>query len=74
MFYTVYRDSLSSVSFSVNGQNFARQQDVSVSSFTYTSGEWKADSIVFAGFGITDSAGSDFKNLPIKNKWVLIAK
>lgn len=74
MFFSVNQDSLALLSFAVNGQSFAPAQDVAISSFSFVSGEWNADSIVFAGFGITDSSTSDFKKVPVKNKWVLVAE
>ena len=74
MTFSVYQDSVTSSSFSINGTDYKLNTDYALSSFSINTGKWDDDSIVFAGFGIVDSANNDYKGLDIKNKWVIVAE
>lgn len=73
MYFTVYQDSVSSTSLKIKNAVAALNKDYVLSTSSITEGSWVEDSIVFASFGIVDSATNDYKRLSIKDKWVLIA-
>ncbi|MEP7317998.1 MAG: M28 family peptidase [Panacibacter sp.] len=74
MYFTVYQDSVSSSSLKVNGSNLFINKDYALSSSSITNGNWDADSVVYASFGIVDSTTNDYKNLNVKDKWVIVAE
>ena len=69
--YPVYQDQLTDKKLMVNGKTFEWDKDYS---FAITSGNWKYNDVVFAGYGIVDSAKGidDYKGLDVKGKVVLI--
>ena len=72
MLYPLYKDSLAAVTFTVNGMNFYMDQDFSLSAQTMPGGNWNIDSVVFAGNGIVNKTVDDYKDLDVKDKWVII--
>jgi len=58
----------------LNGQPLLLNKDFSPSPSYMAAGSWSTDSIVFASFGIKDSITSDYKNLSLKNKWIMIIR
>lgn len=74
MQFTVYQDSLANTSFTLYGKSLVAGTDYTFNPIALTAGNWTADSIAFAGFGLVDSAHNDYKNLSVKGKWVIIAE
>lgn len=72
MQFPVYQDSVTNSSLEINGKNYTLNEDFAYEFFTLQKGEWQTDSIVFAGFGITDSTRNDYAGLDVKGKWVLV--
>src|SRR4051794_16686071 len=72
--FAVYQDSILSTSLKINGSELHAGQDYNMSANTAIKNYFKDTSLVFAGFGIVDSSQDDFKNLEIKNKWVVVAE
>ena len=69
--YPVYQDQLTDKKLMVNGKNFEWDKDFSLG---LTSGNWKYNEIVFAGYGNVDSAKNinDYAGLDVKGKLVMI--
>lgn len=69
--YPVYQDQLTDKKLRVNGKTFEWDKDYS---FGITSGDWKFNEFVFAGYGNYDSAKNinDFTGLDLKGKVVVI--
>ena len=69
--YPVYQDQLTDKKLMVNGKTFEWDKDYS---FAITSGNWKYNEVVFAGYGIVDSAKgiNDYAGLDVKGKVVLV--
>jgi Peptidase family M28 len=72
--YPVYQDSVASISLKINGAELKEGQDYNISANTAIKSDFKDTSIVFIGFGITDSLQDDFKNVDVKNKWIVFAE
>lgn len=72
--YPVYRDILSEKKLSVNGRSFGWDKDFMFSMQTITTGNWKYNGVVFAGYGLVDSATkvNDYAGLDVKGKIVLV--
>jgi len=69
--YPVFQDSLRGSSLEVDGHAFRLMEDYDLYMSNYTA-TLLASEIVFAGYGITDSAGDDYKDLDVKGKIVLL--
>ncbi len=74
MNFPVYRDSLISASLNVNSHAFAEDKDFGVNLSSLSAGNWNEDTVVFAAFGMVDSADNDYRNLNVKNKWVMVVE
>lgn len=72
MQYPVYQDSLVNIDLQINNQKLLLGKDYELTSNSLTNGNWNSQEIIFAGYGSTDSLNSDFKNLNIQGKWVLL--
>jgi hypothetical protein len=72
--YPVYQDNLTAKALFVNGTSFEWDKDFTFSLQTIANGKWDYSNIVFAGFGILDSAKgiNDYAGLDVKGKLVLI--
>lgn len=72
--YPVYQDALTEKSFSVNGSSLEWDKDFNFSLQTIATGNWNFDNLVFAGYGIVDSAKgiNDYANLEVKGKIVIV--
>ena len=72
--YPVYQDALTDKKFSVNGRSFEWDKDYTFSLQTIANGHWNYSSVVFAGYGIVDSAKgiNDYANLDVKGKLVVV--
>lgn len=69
--YPLHQDSLLSVTLSVNNIDAIYGQDFIVPIANSENGSFKGTDIVFAGYGIDDSAYSDYINLNVKGKIVV---
>lgn len=74
MYFPVYMDTSSTSSLTVNGTAYSVVQDFKFNSAAVPAGNWQANEIVFAGYGLKDSAGNDYTGLNVKGKWVLAAQ
>ena len=72
--YPVYQDNLTEGAFNVNGTNFEWDKDFAYSLQTISTGKWDYTTIVFAGYGIVDSAKNinDYAGLDVKGKLVIV--
>lgn len=70
--YPVYQDSLSAVSFSINGTALEANKDYSLSPSSFINGSWQADDIIFAAYGTSDSLNNNLSGLDVKGKWVMV--
>jgi hypothetical protein len=72
--YPVYRDSISDKQLVVNGQTFTWDKDYSFILQLTTNNNFTFNNIVFAGYGIVDSASktNDYEGLDVKGKIVLV--
>lgn len=70
--FPVYKDSVTNFSFKVNGKEFKGGDDISVLGRNIPEGNWNANDIVFASYGMMDSAINNFDGLDVKGKWVLL--
>ena len=72
MFFPVYQDSLEAISISINDQHFRIYEDVDASLSANFSSVILGSEVVFAGYGISDSAHDDYKDLDAQGKIVLV--
>lgn len=72
MFYDVFQDSLTNVSFTINGNSLKMDGDYSFSVASAPNGSWKIDSIVFAGLGTVNKKTDDYSDVDVKDKWVFV--
>lgn len=72
--YPVYQELLSEKKLSVNGRSFAWDKDFMFSMQTISTGSWTYNGVVFAGYGMVDSATkvNDYAGLDVKGKLVLV--
>jgi len=72
--YPVYQDELTEKKLSVNGRNFDWDKDFSFALQTISSGNFNYNSVVFAGYGLVDSAKgiNDYAGLDVQGKLVLV--
>jgi hypothetical protein len=72
LFYPVFQDSLLSASLEINGEHFRLNDDLAVNvSSNYTS-TFFGNSVVFAGYGLSDSSRDDYKGLDARGRIVLV--
>jgi Zn-dependent M28 family amino/carboxypeptidase len=70
--YPLYQDSLVSSSLKIGNYNAVYGTDYIIPPSTNETLKFKGKQIVFAGYGIEDEKYSDYKNLDVKNKIVLM--
>ncbi len=72
--YPVYQDELIDKKFQVNGKTFEWDKDYTFSLQSLSNGDWTFNNVVFAGYGLVDSAKkiNDFANLDLKGKIVMV--
>ena len=71
-FYPLFQDSMISSKLTIGDTALIYGTDYIVPAFTNEKGVFKSKEIVFAGYGIEDSAYSDYTNLTVKGKTVII--
>ena len=70
--YPVYQDSLINVSLSINGNAAEMYKDFTLSPAFLAEGNWHEEDVVFASYGLSDSANNNFDGLDVSNKWVMV--
>lgn len=72
--FPVYQDMLIEKKLSVNGKVFEWDKDFSFNMQTVVNGNWTFQNIVFAGYGLADSANNinDYAGLEVKGKLVVV--
>lgn len=70
--YAVYQDTLLQASLKLYNYDFGFDKHYSVSLNSTLNGNWTINEVVFASFGITDSTRNDYKDLDVKDKWVMV--
>ena len=71
-FYPLYQDSMISSKIKIGDSDLVYSTDYIIPAFTNEKGIFKSDKIIFAGYGIEDSAYSDYTDLNVKGKTVII--
>ena len=69
--YPLYKDSMISSSFTVNGKKFELKEDFIPSTANYAAG-MRFNEVVFAGFGIVDGDRDDYAGLDVTGRLVII--
>lgn len=72
MQFPVYQDTLIEASLQVNEKMHKSDSSFTLNITSAANGTYSIDEIVFASYGIVDSARNDYKDFNIKGKWVLI--
>src|SRR4051812_31378525 len=70
--YPVYQDSLIAATLSLNGNSADMNKDFTLSPAFLAEGNWNAKDVVFASYGLSDSANNNFNGLDVTNKWVMV--
>ncbi len=70
--YPVYQDSLISADLRINDQVLTPQADYFLQATMYANGNWTAQNLVFASYGLSDSLHNNFDGLDVNNKWVMV--
>jgi hypothetical protein len=72
LYYPVYQDSVTAQSIQINNSPFQPDEDFVANISANYSATIFGSEIVFAGYGISDSARDDYKGLDVKGKIVLL--
>lgn len=70
--YPVYQDTLENAQLMVNGNSFELNKNFAIPASSIVGGFWNAFSIVFASYGLLDSAYNNLDGLDVKDKWVMV--
>lgn len=70
--FPLYKDSLTSTSFKVNGNAFELSKDFQPNMNMNHTAELKFSEIAFVGFGIVDGGLNDYKDIDVRGKLVMI--
>ena len=70
--YPVYQDSLIAATLSINGAPAEMTKDFTLSPAFLAEGNWHANDVIFASYGLSDSAINNFDGLDVSNKWVMV--
>ncbi len=71
-FYPLYTDSMTSAELKTGDTKLEYGTDFIIPADKNESGKFKADNLVFAGYGIEDANYNDYSNLDVKNKIVIL--
>ena len=71
-YYPLYQDSLKKAELKIAGKDVEYGKDFIVSLNNNETGKFKSNKIIFAGYGIDDEKYSDYKELDVKGKIVVI--
>ncbi len=70
--FPVYRDSVESAVLNINGNGLQMNKDFVLQTSSFASGNWRANDVVFASYGLSDTVNNNFDGLDVKNKWVMV--
>ena len=70
--FPVYQDSVESAVLNINGIALEPNKDYVLQASSFANGNWSAKDIVFASYGLSDTANNNFDGLDVKNKWVMV--
>ncbi len=70
--YPLYKDSMTSTSFKINGTAFELNKDFQPNTNINHTAEMRFSEVAFAGYGIEDGDLNSYKDLDVKGKLVLI--
>src|SRR4051794_6809489 len=70
--YPVYQDSLIAATLNINGNPSQMNQDFTLSPAFLAEGNWNTKEVIFASYGLRDSANNNFDGLDVSNKWVMV--
>ncbi len=73
-YWTLYQDSLASAAMTVYGAQFALDRHFALSPGFVNTGTVQVSEVVFAGFGMVDSATNDYQDIDVKDRWVIIVE
>lgn len=68
--FPVYSEAIEKAELKIDGHAFTPATDFSFSPARIPAGKWITNKIIYAGYGISDSA--DYDGLSVKGKWVLL--
>jgi hypothetical protein len=70
--FPVYQDSLISASIEINGKKLNRDEDFSIPLSNVNTQTLLSNSVVFAGYGYSDSLQDDYRNIDVRGKVVMV--
>jgi hypothetical protein len=70
--YPVYQDTLEDAALNINDKAFQMNRDFYLPASSIIGGYWYASNIVFASYGLADSANANLDGLDVKDKWVMV--
>lgn len=70
--FAIYQDTMLDASLSINGRKLELNKDYTFSMTSLPTHSFAASDVVFASFGMQDSSRSDYKDLEVKNKWLVL--
>ncbi len=70
--YPVYQDTITAAALKIYNYNFDFDKQFSISLNNTVNGSWNLNEVVFAAFGISDSTRNDYKDVDVKDKWVMV--
>lgn len=74
MQFPIYQDTLVEASMKVNGKASKLNEDFSLNVSSAANGTLEIKEIVYASYGLVDSSRNDYKDLDVKDKWVLVTE
>ncbi|HTN06088.1 M28 family peptidase [Agriterribacter sp.] len=72
MYFPVYADSLQQLALSINDTGFIAGRDFSVNLADNHPAGFRFSEVVFAGYGLSDTARDDYEGLDVKGKLVMV--
>lgn len=70
--YNVYQDNLVEASLKIYNHSFPWGKHYSVNLSSAQNGNSSVNEVVFVSYGLSDSTRNDYKNVNVKDKWVMI--
>jgi hypothetical protein len=68
----VYQETLESAALNINGKSFELNKSFAIPASSIVGGFWNAPNIVFAGYGLADTANNNLDGLNLQDKWVMV--
>ena len=70
--YNVYQDNLVEASLKIYNHSFPWGKHYSINLSSAQNGNSSVNEVVFVSYGLSDSTRNDYKNVNVKDKWVMI--